>query len=222
MKRLVLAPLRVAGLVAGLVALVVAFPPATLAKGGDGEGVTAVIKGPGLDTPVLLAGESPRDAGLVMRLADNAGLDSAVGDLPDPRYNANPLLGKRPKGELGPRYTITYVIPGPNDQVARVTQVLYPHAKLTPVPYIVPGDTLTYTAPGQPLFGSDETRGGWYIATSHLKLNLVAAGVSETPPADGGGSELPWVLIGGLAGIGIVLALAVRRLRHGQSRTVAA
>jgi hypothetical protein len=217
-----LAPRRVAWLVAGLVALVVAFPPATLAKGGDEAGITAVIEGPGLDTPILLAGESPRDAELVMRVADTAGLDSAVGEFPDPRFNADPLLDERPKGELGPRYTITYFIAGPNDRVARVTQDLYPHAKLTQVPYIVPGDTLTYTAPGQSMFGSDETRGGWYIATSHLKENLVAAGVSENPPADGGGSELPWVLIGGLAGVGIVLTLAVRRLRHGQSRTVTA
>lgn len=133
------------------------------------------------------------------------------------------MLGERPKGDLGPRYTITYVIPRPNGEVARVTQDLYPHAKLKPVPYLVPGDTLTYTAPGQQLFGTDKTRGGWYIATSYLKGNLVDAGLPESPPTDGGSSELPWAVIGGLAGAGIVLALAVLLIRrHGQRRTVTA
>ncbi len=218
MKRLILVPLSVA-LVAALI------PARALAKGGDegGAGLKAEIKGPSLDQPISLTGAGEGSAEMVMRVADTAGLDAALAEIPDPRFNADPMLRKRPKGDLGPRYTITYFIPGSNGEVTRVAQDLYPFAELRPAPYIVPGDTLTYTAPGQPLFGSEKTRGGWYIATSYLKANLVAAGLPENPPTGGGDSGRPWAVIGGLAGAGIVLAVAVLLIRRrGQTRTVTA
>ena len=41
----------------------------------------------------------------------------------------DPTLGSGPKGTLGPRYTVVYVVPGPNNILSRVTQFVYPYAK---------------------------------------------------------------------------------------------
>ena len=82
----------------------------------------------------------------------------------------NPLLAGRPKGDLGPRYTVTYTVPGPNNDTFTIRQDVYPYASPGPV---------TYMAPGQPLFDM-ETRGGWFQAGPELKETLVAAGLPET------------------------------------------
>jgi hypothetical protein len=221
MKRLVLAALSIV-LVAALI------PPALLAKGGGGTETEreteaqAEIVGPGLGEPILLGGNGGPGGDLVMRLAETSGLfTAALGRRP--RWSPDPMLRDRPRGHLGPGYTITFTMPGPNGKVARLTQDLYPYAKLSPVPYIVPGQTVTYTKAGQPFFGSEKTRGGWYVATTYLEDNLVAAGLPENPPTGGGGSELPWTVIGALVafGLGLVLAALLIR-RHSQRRTVTA
>ena len=50
----------------------------------------------------------------------------------------------RPAGALGPRYTITWIMPGPNNTKGAVEQNVYPYAKPSPV---------TYTQPGQFVWG---------------------------------------------------------------------
>jgi hypothetical protein len=216
-KLVALVPLWVA-LVAALV------PSGALAKGGEEEaGLSAEITGPGLDKPISLAGNSLQDAELVTRIAETAGFFPAVYGVFSraPGVSLDPMLRARPKGDLGPRYTITYLVPGPKGQVARLLQDLYPYAKLRPAPTIAPGQTVTYTASGQ-LVGGEKTRGGWYVATSYLKDNLIAAGVPESPSAGGGDSEPTSALIGALTGLGVVLAAAAFLMRrHGQRRTVA-
>ena len=77
----------------------------------------------------------------------------------------NPMLASRPKGDLGPRYTVTYTVPGPDNDTFVVRQDIYPYAKTGPV---------TYLAPGQPIFDM-KTRGGWFQAGPDLKQTLVAA-----------------------------------------------
>ena len=52
----------------------------------------------------------------------------------------------------GPRYTITYTMPGP--RTSELRQDVYPYAKPNPV---------TDTAPGQRYFGSQRTVGGWQL-----------------------------------------------------------
>jgi hypothetical protein len=51
---------------------------------------------------------------------------------------------------------------------------------------------VTYTAPGQPFFGTEKTRGGWFVARPDLKQVLVDAGLPATAPWSGGsGLGLP-------------------------------
>jgi hypothetical protein len=175
MKRLALLTLT-----AAFAAILV--PAAVLAKGAS----EAQISGPGLGTPIKLAGEGQAGGGQLMQLAEAAGFfPSVFATVP------NPMLDARPQGDLGPRYTITYVMPGPGSVADRIRQDLYPYAKPSPV---------THTDPGQPFFGTERTVGGWYVASSVLKDDLVAAGLPETPPA-GGGSDFPWTVL-------VVLAVA--------------
>lgn len=182
MKRLVLVPLALF-LVAALV------PAAAFAKGAS----EATIEGPGLDNPISLAGEGQPGGEALMQLAENAGFFAAVfGQTPDP------MLSERPSGNLGPRYTITYVMPGPVGE-DRLSQDLYPYATLGPV---------SYMAPGQPFFGTERTRGGWYVAAPALKDSLVAAGLPESPPTGGGDSRFPWTVVGVVAAASLVVVLA--------------
>jgi hypothetical protein len=81
------------------------------------------------------------------------------------------MLAAAPTTELGPRYTITYTLPGPTTRGLR--QDLYPYAA---------GGSVTYTKPGQPFFDGQRTRGGWYVAPARLKETLVALGLPPTAP----------------------------------------
>ena len=69
------------------------------------------------------------------------------GQTPDPTFRL------RPKGALGPRYTVVYVVPGPNNIESRVIQFVYPYAK--PV-------ALTYMRPGQVFWGDQRPTAGGF------------------------------------------------------------
>lgn len=84
----------------------------------------------------------------------------------------SPMLPSRPKGNLGPRYTITYTVPAGSGVADRIRQSLYPYAATGPV---------TYMQPGQKLFG-EETPGGWFQADRQLKQLLVATGLPARAP----------------------------------------
>jgi hypothetical protein len=79
------------------------------------------------------------------------------GQVPDPTVKA------KPKGTLGPRYRITYVVPGPNGIRSRVVQYVYPFAKPAP---------LTYISPTQRYWGGRLAHGGWYQSTVALRQAL--------------------------------------------------
>jgi len=200
-KRLVLVPLAVT-LVAALV------PAAALAKGAS----EAEIAGPGIDEPISLTVQpGGEQRWQLLQLAEAAGFYPAVFV-----RSPDPMLDERPAGDLGPRYTITYVMPGPYGE-DHLVQDVYPYAEPDPV---------TYVAPGQPFFGTERTRGGWYVSTTALKDNLVAAGLPRTPPEGGDGPGFPWTLAGALSALVVALAigaLAAVRIRHDrQTRTVTA
>ena len=108
------------------------------------------------------------------------------------------MLTRPPKGDLGPKYTVVYTVPGPN-QVDEIRQDVYPYARPNPV---------TYTPPGQQFFGTERTVGGWYVADEGLKRTLVAAGLPRTAPSGSGESSFPtWA--GGLVAFAVALLLAV-------------
>ena len=170
MKRLAVAA-PAAAVLAALVAT------SALAKGAS----EATVTGPGLGSGISLTGEGQAGGGRLMQLAEDAGFFPAVF-----ATSPNPMLSTRPAGELGHRYTITYEMPGPTGGPAELRQDIYPFAKPSPV---------TYLQPGQRYFGTEKTVGGWYVASTALKDDLVAVGLPESPPDGGGGSALPWTVI---------------------------
>lgn len=146
-----------------LVAL--ALPAAALAKGPS----EASLQGPGLEKTVKFTGSESDPYSSVMTLADAAGFFPAVfAQEPDP------MLPGRPKGDLGPKYTIEYTVPGDGDTF-QIRQDAYPYAE----PY-----GFTYLAPGQKVFDTT-TRGGWFEAPRLRETLNVPATV---PTVDSAGS----------------------------------
>ena len=193
---------KVALIPVAIVILGALFPAVALGKGAS----KAEITGPGLDNPIFLAGEGQAGGKRLMHIAEAAGFFPATfGQSPDP------MLDSRPAGDLGPRYRITYLMPGPNNELDEIRQDVYPYAEPTPV---------SYTPPGQPFFGSEQTRGGWYVAsTSFLKDALIQAGLPETQaglpqiqarlpegsPKKADSGTFPWMVVGPLAALGGML-----------------
>lgn len=182
----------------------VVFPTAALAKGAS----EATIVGPGLSAPIeLSASGGSESSGELGNIAMSAGFFPAVfAQTPDP------MLDERPEGALGPKYTVTYVMPGPNNQRSELVQDIYPYAQPDPV---------TYTQPGQRYWTTQRTRGGWYVATFEpLKEQLVAAGLPATAPTVGGSDDdgFPWVVIGVIAAAAALIGAAVVATLHGRRR----
>jgi hypothetical protein len=142
-----------------------ALPSAAAAKGP----ASASISGPNLERSLAIRGEGEMGNGTPLgALADFGGYFSQMfGQTPDPTLRA------QPKGTLGPRYKVVYVVPGPNGIQSRVVQLLYPYAK--PVP-------LTYMKPGLPFWSTERTHGGWYRASVSLKRVLIRAGLPAATP----------------------------------------
>jgi len=146
-------------------ALLLAVAPAALAKGAS----AATIKGPGLDRPISLLGlgEPGADTELA-KLSDQAGLFVAMfGD----SGVAGQLAGA-PPGDLGPRYTITYAVPGDGGTFT-VVQDLYPYTA---------GGPVTHARPGQPLWGGQRVVGGWFRGPATLLPMLVSLGLPSKAP----------------------------------------
>lgn len=161
MRRLVLLATVVAGL--------------TVAATAQAKGpVAATIDGPGTGGGISIGGNGEPGSGATLgTIAAQSGLYPAV-------FTQTPdaMLETRPKGDLGPRYTLTYNLAVPNGPENRIRQDLYPYAPRGPV---------TFTAPGQRLFGTRSTHGGWYQAAPALKDTLVKAGLPRTAPSGSSG-----------------------------------
>ena len=145
---------------------VLAMPSHALGKGPS----AATMEGPGGGGGITFSGDE--GSGPLGNLTQQSGWFAAVFE-----QEPNPMLAARPRGDLGPNYTVTYTVPGPNNDTFTITQDVYPYASSGPV---------TYLAPGQPIFDM-KTPGGWFQAGPDLKDTLVAAGLRE--PAAGGSSD---------------------------------
>ena len=172
-----------------------------LASPALGKGPTkATLSGPGLERPLTMWLHDESGSGSSLgRLAEQAGFFQATfGQTP------SAVTSKAPDGDLGPKYTLTYLVPGPDGRNDEIRQDVYPYAKPVPV---------TYTEPGQPFFEGDRTKGGWFGASSELRTILVAEGLASRPPVSGADESLLGstrnVLVAGLAG---ALALAAAGL----------
>jgi hypothetical protein len=209
--------LRTSGVVVIAAAVaILATPCVAWAKGPS----QATITGPGLAAPLAVRGDGePGSGGKLAALAEGSGLFAAMfGQTPDP------MLPAPPTKDLGPRYTVSYVVPG-GTRDATITQHLYPFAVTGPVSYL---------APGQTFFDTEKTRGGWYHASPTLlttlrDLGLPATGVPCTPPSippgvsptaaplgaqPGDSHRLSAVPVGvGLAALALLTLVGVTRVR---------
>lgn len=162
---------------AAIVAL--ALPVAALAKGPS----SASISGPGSGGGVNITGNGESGGTPLGDLTEQAGFfPAAFGQEP------NPMLPARPKGDLGPKYTISYDVPnGEDGTVFHIQQDVYPYAN----------PPATYMEPGQDVFGM-ETQGGWFQADPQLKNTLVSAGLPANAPTGSTdeSSSFPTGLIG--------------------------
>src|SRR4029079_13182902 len=88
-------------------------------------------------------GDTSTDLGLLV--AEGGFFPEVFGQSP------SPLLRQVPR-DLGPRYTVTYTVPG-GETSSTLRQELYPYAGGAPV---------TYMQPGQVFWDRQRTLGGWY------------------------------------------------------------
>jgi len=162
-------------LLAAAAAAVLAAPAA--AKGPSAATISGPGTGGGIHIGGGLGGGDPSPGTPLGNLTAGAGFFLAVFPAGYPR---DPQSQATPKGHLGPKYAITYTVPGPPGGSATIHQDLYPYAA---------GGAVTYMAPGQPVFGGQiRTHGGWYRGGAALKRTLVEAGLPRTPPVEGGSS----------------------------------
>jgi hypothetical protein len=170
--------------------------PATALGKGPSEAAIDIPGGPA----IRFTGYGESSGTSLGDLTQQAGFfEAAFGQAPDP------MLPSRPKGDLGPRYTITYTVPTGTRVSDRIRQELYPYAATGPV---------TYMQPGQRLFG-EETPGGWFQADRRLKDLLVFAGLPAAAPAarsHGRSFPIELAVLAALAlGLSLATALVIRR-----------
>ncbi len=150
-------------LVVLVAALALLLPAGAAAKGPS----QAQITGPGLASPLKLTwlGEGDSSASLGLLVNDGGFFPQVFGQSPSPLLRTQPT-------DLGPRYLVTYSLPGP--MVSTLQQDLYPYAS---------GGPVTYMPPGQAFWGDQRTVGGWFRGTAQLKAMLVKAGLPQSTPA---------------------------------------
>jgi MYXO-CTERM domain-containing protein len=187
-------------LLTGACVAALALPLTAAAKGPS----TARISGPGLDSPLTVSGNAEGGTGpLAMLTMEGGFFQTTFGQTPDSR-----LPGK-PSGDLGPRYTVDYTVPGPMSVSDHITQDLYPYAR---------GGPVTYTPHGQRFFGTEKTIGGWYRASAELKRMLVERGLprSAAPAKTVGGISVgdPGPLAGIVAAALLLAAAGALLLRR--------
>jgi len=145
--------------------LALALPAVAAAKGP----ASAFISGPGLERALVINGDGEVPGTALGTLATASGFfPQMFGQTPDP------TLAARPRGTLGSRFRVVYVVPGPNNIQGRVVQYIYPYAK----PF-----ALTYMKPGQRFWDGERAHGGWYRASPALTKMLVRAGLSAKAPS---------------------------------------
>jgi len=201
------------------IAAAITLAPPALAKGPS----QARISGPGLAHAIVVSGNGePGQPGRLGTLAVQTGLfivlfGANAGVLPQ---TPKQLRTPPPEASLGPRYTITYTVPGvtprPGEQFGRIRQDLYPRAA---------GGLLVYTPRGQNGFGGLLSVTGWLRASPRLARTLAQFGISPSagtpaPAADpvaaqqAGSRAVPWLIASAAAIAAAALAGTVLLLRH--------
>ena len=167
-------------LLIAIVGVVVLGWAAPASAKGPSEGV---LEGDGLDQAIVIGyGEGAPGAGDL--IGDVGFFEVTFGSVP------RQALDDAPTDDLGPRLRLTWTVPGPDGEDDLVVQDIYPYAA---------GGPVTYTAPGQPFFESEQTVGGWFRAPNRLLASLQALGLPDerdlSVGGHGGGTR--WAPIGG-------------------------
>ena len=216
----------VTALAAGMsIAAVITLATPALAKGPS----QARITGPGLTRAIVVSGAGePGQQGTLAVLAGQTGLFTVLfgADASVPSQTPTRLRTPPRKATLGPRYTVTYTVPGvtpkPGEQFGRIHQDLYPGAA---------GGPIIYTPPGQDGFGQTLQVTGWLRASPQLTRTLAQLGVpsrSGTPSApqtrppaahpaaahQAGSPALAWLIASAAAIAAAALASTGLLLRH--------
>ena len=178
-------------LLAAALAALLSFPAAATAKGPSAASIT----GPGLRHALSIQGygEGGNDTALGMLVSEGGFFPQAFGGTPT-------ATTSQPVGSLGPRYEVTYTVPGGTQGDSTLRQDLYPYALQ---------GTVTYMAPAQKFWDTQSTPGGWYRGTIQLRRVLVKAGLPPRAPAKRARAERK---IGVAAGAGAGVALAAGAL----------
>ena len=196
----------------------------TLAAPALAKGPTqARISGPGLAHAIVVSGNGePGQPGRLGTLAVQTGLfivlfGANAGVLPQ---TPKQLRTPPPEASLGPRYTITYTVPGvtprPGEQFGRIRQDLYPRAA---------GGLLVYTPRGQHGFGGLLSVTGWLrasprLARTHAQLGISPPAGTPAPAAHlvaaqrAGSRAVSWLIASAAAIAAAALAGTVLLLRH--------
>src|SRR3954452_12901477 len=113
-----------------LVAAIAVGAAGLAASAASAKGPTqAMISGPGLDGAIVVRGDAESTPGTSFwTLVQESGFFATVFGQQTP----DPTLKARPKGDLGPRYDVVYLVPGPDRDSALHAEV-YPYAKPWPV-----------------------------------------------------------------------------------------
>ena len=186
-------------LLATALAALLLFPAASAAKGPS----VASVTGPGLRHAVSIEGygEGVNETALGILVSDG-GFFAQV-------YGATPVAKtSRPVGMLGPRYEVTYTVPGGPNGDSSLRQDLYPYAAKGPV---------TYMAPDQKFWGRQYTPGGWSRGTIQLRNALVKTGLPSRAPGNEARAQRK-IGVGVGAGAGIALAAGAFGLLHRKRR----
>jgi hypothetical protein len=166
--------ITLSSLIAGTaIAVTAAVATPALAKGAT----QVSIAGPGLARPVTISavqGEAlPGQGDTLSSLAGQTGLFTVLfgpgNGTPD---GPSPLRTPPAAASLGPRYTLTYTVPGvtpgPGQPAGQIRQYLYPRAADGP---------MIYTLPGQQGFDQPLQATGWARGTPQLTATLTRLGV---------------------------------------------
>jgi hypothetical protein len=154
------------------IAVTAAVATPALAKGAT----RASITGPGLARPVTVSAQGealPGQGDTLSGLAGQTGLFTVLfgpgSSTPD---EPSPLRTPPAAASLGPKYTLTYTVPGvtpgPGQTDGQIRQYLYPRAA---------GGPVIYTLPGQQGFGQPLQATGWLRGTPQLTATLTRLGV---------------------------------------------
>jgi hypothetical protein len=173
------------------IAVTVALATPALAKGTT----QASITGPGLARPVTISAAAgsealPGQGDTLTSLAEQTGLFTVLwGPGSGTPYNPSPLRTPPAAATLGPKYTVTYTVPGvtpaPGQTDGQIRQYLYPHAA---------GGPVIYTLPGQHGFDQPLQATGWFRGTPQLTATLTRLGIptrASLPAAPSSAASVP-------------------------------